>query len=103
MWASSIIRRLASAVGLVILFSFAQAAFAADILIGDAKSQPPLVGRTVHASSDESAPAGPRPQRFYESDGDCGEGRPSLKHCAHSADGEVGGRYRVLAHHSNCQ
>jgi hypothetical protein len=39
MWASSI-RRLASAVALVILFSFVQAAFAADILIGDAKSQP---------------------------------------------------------------
>jgi hypothetical protein len=39
MWASSI-RRLASAVALVIIFSFMQAAFAADILIGDAKSQP---------------------------------------------------------------
>src|ERR1700691_6109455 len=39
MWASSI-RRPASAVALVIIFSFVQAAFAADILIGDAKSQP---------------------------------------------------------------
>src|ERR1700691_723921 len=39
MWASSI-RRPASAVALVIIFSFVQAAFAADILIVDAKSQP---------------------------------------------------------------